>query len=85
MVPSVAMSPAFLSGKTGMVLNVYTKPDHRGKGYAHSIMETMILEARALNLASIELKSTEDGYALYKSVGFEDDRSKYHSMKWTNS
>ena len=78
------MSPAFLSGKTGTVLNVYTKPDHRGKGYARSIMEAMIRDARKLGLSSIELKSTEDGYNLYKTVGFEDDRSKYHLMKWKN-
>ena len=78
------MSPAFLSGKTGTVLNVYTKPEHRGKGYAHCIMDAMLSDARRRGLASIELKSTDDGYGLYKAVGFVDDHSKYHLMKWTN-
>ena len=31
-----------------------------------------------------ELKATEDGYPLYRSVGFEDDGSKYHIMRWKN-
>ena len=33
------MSPAFINGKTGTVLNVYTCPDYRHKGYARLIME----------------------------------------------
>ena len=32
----------------------------------------------------IELKATEDGYPLYRSVGFMEDDSKYHRMKWKN-
>lgn len=28
------MSPAFLTGKTGIVLNVYTRPDYRHRGCA---------------------------------------------------
>ncbi len=28
------MSPSFITGKTGTVLNVYTKPEYRNKGYA---------------------------------------------------
>ena len=29
----------------------------------------------------IELKSTDEGYRLYQSVGFEDMVSKYHVMR----
>ena len=36
------MSPAFINGKTGTVLNVYTCPDYRHKGYARLIMETSL-------------------------------------------
>ena len=57
------MSPAFINGRTGMVLNVYTCPSYRRKGCA---------------------KATEDGYPLYRSVGFMEDDSKYHRMKWKN-
>lgn len=76
------MSPAFITGKTGTVLNVYTCPANRHRGYAKMIMETLLAEAKKLQLSVVDLKSTEDGYHLYESVGFADDCSKYHLMKW---
>lgn len=75
------MSPSFITGKTGIVLNVYTKPDYREKGYAKKLITTMLEDAKADGLSIIELKATEDGYSLYKSVGFEDVVAKYHNMK----
>ena len=65
------------------MLNVYTKPSARRKGYARQIMTTLIEDAKTMGLSRMELKATEDGYPLYKAVGFLDDHSKYHSMKWT--
>lgn len=76
------VSPAFITGKTGMVLNVFTKPAYRHRGYAKMIMNKLLQDAVEKNLSVVELKSTEDGYRLYKSVGFTDEMSKYHSMKW---
>ena len=76
------MSPAFINGKTATVLNVYTLPGYRRRGYARMLMNAMIADAKELNIDVIELKATADGYDLYRSVGFEDDRSKYHLMKW---
>ncbi len=76
------MSPSFITGKTGTVLNVYTKPKHRHKGYAKQLMAMLLEDARKLGVSVIDLKSTEEGYPLYKSVGFEDDIAKYHNMKF---
>ena len=76
------MSPAFIHGKTATVLNVYTLPAYRRRGYARMLMNAVIADAKESNIDVIELKATEDGYDLYRSVGFEDDRSKYHLMKW---
>ncbi len=78
------MSPAFINGKTGTVLNVYTRPTHRHQGYAGSIMKELISDARNMALCTVELKATDAGYALYRSAGFTDDISKYHPMKWKN-
>ena len=78
------MSPAFLNGRTGIVLNVYTCPSHRQRGYAGAIMKMLIDEAKEKEISVIELKSTEDGYNLYRSAGFTDDCSGYHRMKWKN-
>jgi len=75
------MSPSFITGKTGTVLNVYTKPDYRKKGYAKKLMTMMLEDTKAEGVSIVELKATEDGYSLYKSVGFEDVVAKYHNMK----
>ena len=48
------------------------------------VMEALLSEAKELQLSVVDLKSTEDGYPLYKLVGFDDDCSKYHLMKWKN-
>ena len=75
------MSPSFITGKTGTILNVYTKPEYRKKGYVKKLMTMMLEDAKAEGVSIIELKATEDGYSLYKSVGFEDVVAKYHNMK----
>ena len=77
-------NPMFITGRTGTVLNVYTKPICRHKGYAKAIMKTLLQDAVELNLSFVDLESTEAGYDLYKSIGFTDDVSKYHCMKWYN-
>jgi len=74
-------SPAFITGKTGTVLNVYTKPEYRHKGYAKKLMDMMLEDAVNKKISVIELKSTDEGYRLYQSVGFEDVVSKYHVMR----
>ncbi len=74
------MSPAFINGKTGTVLNVYTRPSCRHRGYAREIMEELIADAKKMELSRIELKSTEAGHSLYLSMGFKDDDSHYHLM-----
>ena len=76
------MSPMFMTGKTGTVLNVYTKPEYRKKGYAKQLMNALLEDAKVNELSVVELKATKDGYHLYKSVGFEDVVSKYHNMRF---
>ncbi|MDE6539114.1 MAG: GNAT family N-acetyltransferase [Ruminococcus sp.] len=74
-------NPNFINGRTGTVMNVYTKPELRRKGIAKAIMKFLIDDAKKMKLDFVELKSTDSGYNLYKSVGFEDVFSKYHNMK----
>lgn len=76
------MSPAFITGKTGTVLNVYTKPKYRHNGYARKLMNMLMDDVSVKELSVVELKATEDGYQLYKSLGFHDTVSKYHQMTW---
>ena len=75
-------NPTFINGRTGSVLNVYTRPQFRRRGIAGKLMRMLLSEAGRLGLDFVELKSTDVGYPLYKSVGFEDAVSKYHNMKF---
>lgn len=79
------MSPSFINGKTAIVLNVYTYPEYRRRGYAAVLIRQMLADAEEMELSVIELKSTDAGHELYRSAGFADDHSKYHLMKWKRS
>lgn len=74
-------NPTFINGLVGTVLNVYTKPDYRKKGLAGKLVQMLVEDAEKMRLDFVELKATDAGYGLYKSVGFEDVISKYHNMK----
>lgn len=41
-------NPSFVSGRTGTVLNVYTKPEYRRLGIARSLMRELLAEAEKL-------------------------------------
>lgn len=74
-------NPRFPHGMTGTVLNVYTCPEYRRQGIAGGLMGLLIAQAKELRLDLIELKATADGAKLYKSLGFEQDFSRYTDMK----
>ena len=75
-------NPTFINGKTGTVLNVYTKPQFRKRGIAGELIRLLLAESQNQGLDYVELKATDAGYSLYKSLGFEDVVSKYHDMKY---
>ena len=79
------MSPAFINGRTGTVLNVYTKPEHRGRGCARRLMEMLLEEAKALGLSRVELKATPMGEPLYRALGFQDAGAAHRWMQWRPS
>jgi len=49
-----------------------------------NLLKDKISDAIELDLSVVELKATDDGYHLYKSVGFAEDSSGYRFMKWRN-
>jgi GNAT superfamily N-acetyltransferase len=75
-------NPHFLSGKTGLLLNVYTKLDYRRQGLAGTLINRAIEDAKRLDLAYIELSATQAGYPLYRKLGFEEEQPQYPSMKY---
>lgn len=74
-------SPRFPHGRTGVLFNVYTRPEYRRRGLATRVMEALIAEARDLELDVIELHATDDGYPLYVSLGFADDTMTHRAMR----
>lgn len=74
-------NPAFITGKIGTVLNVYTHPAYRRKGYATKVLERLIEKAKEQNLSKIELSATTDGKPVYKKLGFIEKNSHYTEMQ----
>ena len=75
-------NPKFITGKVGDVLNVYTRPEYRHQGMAKALIKNLLNYAKEQQLDYVELSATEDGYPLYKALGFEDIVSSYHPMKY---
>lgn len=68
-------NPVFITGKTGTLLNVFTYPGHRRKGYATKTVCRIIEEAKKLGVSSIDLSASEAGKPLYEKLGFEVPKS----------
>jgi GNAT superfamily N-acetyltransferase len=71
--------PAFITGKSGTVLNVLTYPEYRKRGLSTQVLLTLIEEARNMGVSMIDLFATPEGVPLYKKLGFQE--SKFPSMR----
>ena len=74
-------NPFLLNGLDGEVLSVYTENKYRGKGICTQLMKNMIEYAKENRLCRIDLMATDEGYPVYKRVGFEDKTQKYLDMR----
>lgn len=63
-------NPAFITGKTGTLLNVFTYPKYRRMGFSTKAICQIIDEAKQLGVSSIDLSATQDGKPLYEKLGF---------------
>lgn len=61
---------AWQGAEEAYILNVYTEPDYRRRGVARKLMETIIAWAQARGCERVTLHPSEDGRALYESLGF---------------
>ncbi len=64
--------PAFngLNGRSGYISNVYTLPEHRGRGIATEVMRFIVEHTRREKVDKLHLTSTELGKGVYERVGF---------------
>ena len=57
-------------GSQAVVINVYTDPVYRRRGYARRLMDEVLAWASAVELESLVLHAAPDGRALYEQLGF---------------
>ena len=74
-------NPFFLNGLDSEVLSVYTEEGYRGKGICTNLMRNMIDYATEHKISRIDLMATDEGYPIYKKLGFEDKAQKYTDMR----
>lgn len=73
--------PAFVTGKTATLLNVFTYPPYRRQGIAAMVLQAILEEAARLNISFIDLAATATGKPLYEKLGFTERKSKYTDMR----
>lgn len=68
-IPGDANKPLYLEGD---ILNMYTLPEERRKGYSAVILQELIDEARRRGISKISLHTSKDGEKLYRKFGFSE-------------
>lgn len=61
-----------ISGKHGLILNVWTHEDYRRQGLAYMLLKNIISQAKAKGVDRVSLKATDMGRLVYEKLGFED-------------
>lgn len=64
--------PANPTGQFGYVFNVATDPDQRRRGLSRACMVAVLDWLRRRGVGKVDLKATEAGAPLYRSLGFRD-------------
>lgn len=67
----VLPNPSNFSGKTGLLLNVYTREDYRRKGIVTQLIKNILADAKALGVGKVVLNATDEGRYVYEKLGFE--------------
>ena len=68
-IPGDINRPFYLEGE---ILNMYTLPDERRKGYSSLILKELLNESERRGISKVSLHTSKDGEALYRSFGFSD-------------
>lgn len=58
------------SGNKAYIMNMYTKPEYRGKGIAYKTLDMLVKEAKTKGITAISLEATDAGRPLYEKYGF---------------
>ncbi len=63
-------SPSEPVARRASILNMYTEPEYRRRGLARQLMRAMLAWCREQGFHAVSLQASEDGRALYESLGF---------------
>lgn len=74
-------NPFLPNGLEGEVLSVYTEEAYRGNGICLQLMKSLIEYGKEQELCRINLMATDEGYPIYKKLGFEDKVQNYTDMR----
>ncbi len=62
----------------GWIVSVYTKPEHRGKGYQQALMKELLQMARERGFGDVTLTTNRpDAIHVYEKAGFRHTADKY--------
>ena len=61
-----------ISGKHGLILNVWTHEDYRRQGLAYMLLKNIMSQAKTKGVDRVSLKATDMGRLVYEKIGFED-------------
>lgn len=77
---NVMYHPSSPTGRYGRIINVMTWPKYQNQGFARSIMERLIAQARDLGLDYVNLNASPEGRHLYDTLGFVEESPIHPSM-----
>lgn len=63
------------TGSEGYILNIYTLPQFRKKGYGKSLVNEIIKYADSNNIKRLWLDASEQGKPIYLQTGFEEKKN----------
>ncbi|NDJ74876.1 MAG: GNAT family N-acetyltransferase [Chloroflexi bacterium] len=64
--------PEDMSERQGYILNVYTVPDYRRRGFAGQLVRAVVRWCRDSGINRVTLNYTEAGRPIYERLGFTD-------------
>ena len=71
-------SPDNPTGHCAYLMNIYVRPEHRGRGVAKRIVRWLVGAALSRGIKKIYLETSEAGRILYEVLGFSDMKDMMH-------
>lgn len=76
-IPGDFSSSTYLEGD---ILNMYTIPEARKKGFAGIVLDAILKESKNRGISKLSLHTTKDGEHLYRNSGFSEPVYPYLEM-----